>query len=126
MAIVYEGESKATPFEETPVINSMMEVDTQQNQFCMSFDHWSDGGPRSHSTLIGDNNISLTAFYKASLPKDWNNSEIGSNVEGRGCLVNGDMVIWPSKKGLTGTSDSLNFTNTTRRLRFYSENGNPI
>jgi regulation of enolase protein 1 (concanavalin A-like superfamily) len=92
----------------------MMQTDTQQNQFCMKFDHWSDGGPRSHSTLIGENDITLKAFYKGSLPVGWVNAEIGSNVEGIGCLQNGDMYLWPSTQILKNSSDILNFIHTSR------------
>jgi glucose/arabinose dehydrogenase/regulation of enolase protein 1 (concanavalin A-like superfamily) len=113
LMIVYEGESKTTPFDETPVINSMMETDTLQNQLCMKFDHWSDGGPRSHSTLIGENDISLEAFYKGILPENWTNSVIGQNVDGTGCLLNGNMYIWPSTQGFNQSGDGLNYINTT-------------
>jgi hypothetical protein len=92
----------------------------------MKFDHWSDGGPRSHLTLVGDTNLILKAFYKSGLPPEWKTGEIGLNPDGNGCLQNGDMVIWPSRIGLQDDTDNLTFIHTIRTDDFSLKTEIPV
>lgn len=68
LELVYASGSFTTPFTATSIVSSTLQLTAPYIQAGLTFDSWSDGGPRDRALTIGTTPITLTANYVNHLP----------------------------------------------------------
>ncbi len=89
----------------TEVVGSKNLVTAPQSYGNLVFDHWSDGGARSHTFTMPDSDLNLVAFYKvapvAPVPPP---SAGGWNLNGAAAMAGATLNVTPNGANLAGSA----------------------
>jgi len=68
LELVYASSSFTAPFTATSIVSSTLQLTAPFIQNGLTFDSWSDGGPRDRQLIIGATPLTLTASYINHMP----------------------------------------------------------